>query len=65
MPAQGFRYTAGAGRSDDHAWGNWDYSETAGVQIPENIMKGIEQELTGTNVDRMARDIFGFYICVR
>ena len=31
----------------------------------ENIMKDIGQELTENNVDRMARDIFGFYICVR
>ncbi len=45
--------------------GNWKYSATAEVQIQGNIMKDIGQELTDDNVDRMARGIFDFHICVR
>lgn len=42
-----------------------NYSTSSRAKVETAIMKDIENELTNNNVDKLAKDIFSFYICVR
>jgi len=42
-----------------------NHTNSSSTKVHQAIMKDVVNQLTGNNVDKMAKDIFSFYICAR